>query len=133
MLILSVVSVIALSGCGGGSGSGSATFGVDEVNIYDLNQGFLVTANIVNVIDQPEIEIQFCGDSYNIYDYSVSSEIDSGIFITNNYYIDFVSDIHFPYSLDTFGISDDFLLVGETYPVDGEDWRITYIELIDCL
>ena len=131
MLILSVVSVIALSGCGG-SGSGSATSVVDEVNIYDLNQGFLVTANIVNVTDQPEIEIQFCGDSYNIYDYSVSSEIDSGTFITNNYYIDFASDIHLPYSLDTLGISDDFLLVGETYPVDSEDWRITYIELIDC-
>ena len=55
MLILSIVSVIALSGCGGGSGSGSgsATSGVDEVNIYELNQGFLLTANIVNVTDKP--------------------------------------------------------------------------------
>ena len=127
--------MIALSGCGGGSGSesGRATSGIDEVNIYDLNQGFLVTANIVNVTDQPEIEIQFCGTLYDIYDYSVSSEIDSGIFTTNNYYIVFASQTYPPYSLDTFDISDNFLVVGETYSTDdGEDWRITNIELIDC-
>ena len=62
----------------------------------------------------------------------MSSYSDSGIFTTNNNYINFASDTYSPYSLDTFGISDDFLVVGETYPVDGEDWRIRYIELIDC-
>jgi len=124
MLILSGVSAIVLSGCGGGS----SDTGITSVDILDLYRGYVVTGfNDNNDI----VELEFCGNLYDEYiNYTHNF---SGTYEVNDVYLDFSSGDY----IDTYP-TDYNLVVGDIYTLYNsidhylDSLEVTSIELINC-
>ena len=130
MLILSGVSAVILSGCGGGSSDS----GIVSVDILELDRGYIVTGFNDN---SDIVEIEFCG---NVYDEYVNyTHLINGIFEVNDVFVDFdyIGDNQYDYYIDTTPTEYN-LVVGEIYNIyDDFDelidtLDITNIELIEC-
>jgi len=131
-LLVVGVSTLVLSGCGGGGGSSETT--IYNVDILNLNLGYLLTGLNEN---SDIVEIEFCGNIYDEYINYVHNI--NGAFEVNDVYVDFdyIGDTQYDYYIDTTPTEYNFV-VGDIYDIYDaqsdlvDSLEITSIERIDC-
>ena len=131
-LLLSGVTIIALSGCGGGSDDGSTTpIEITEVDILKLNEGYQI--NGVN--DALEDVTEYCANEYDYYrgvdEHFLGTFNIGDIGADTDVRINMFDDDGGTYVIDT---DDGHLHVGEIYYIDSvsDEIEVESIVEISC-
>ncbi len=128
-VIISGVAVVVLSGCGGGGGddappSGPQTF--NEVDIFDLDSGYIIDG--YNDAGE-DVTLEYCKGNYEYYS---GSGHWYGHFSISNDRINMFDDTPAggSYRIDTL---NNYLEVGEWYSIDFQNDEITVEQITEDL